>query len=1193
MKKAKVDEDKPDGLEIASIGSLYSGTWDKKYWSSSRGKDRYPYPVGYQAVRAHNGGTYKMEIQEGPKGPLFLVSSADGYSCSGQTPDIAWEKFQKKFGPGVKIWHGKRFTCKIDGVEFFGFNNPLVQRLLRELVANVNGTAERNLSSSCNLDSKAVIDSRSPDVCTYPDLVANLARPQITGKRSKRHEIINAKCATGANLKRPRSRDITYVAKASNSTENLTKSNDSCKHPASLPPTVNLPVQEEKKNHLSEDGYPLNSVYASYLLKENTSPAQEARTLIDSGNCKSTGVVRGLPMEEKPSDRFQDTEVGEFTFPIQVKHEDSTNLKHCEDNTSASAPSIWDKRTNSMKEELTAVDIVISKGLATGCHLEEVGTSNSSENSEKGDFDSVGQEMAKSMMTFLLPQAIPLLKKASKKNKASASPSEVFPSVMLAENKDVEKEEETNIQSPDLGSVAPSRSAILENLVGHQCAEYSFNHRLPSDNAEDGQTSFNNETCSHNNRVCVGVDKRNKSLGCHLETSGSRSVFCYDVHIDSSGIHQEADVCISESLPTCTSSHKGDLVEKIKDACVNMHENSVGVLITSGEKSLKTAPDDTEETGNVSFSQVPNLVYSRRKGQHQTTSLKKGKCTGPLSESIICRSFEESSVSEAYPATGTLLALKTLQMDTSGEKSHKRDLLNAEAQLSGQSRGLNVNNPTMDSESLPNNMASAVWQDKKSQVRFDEEVVGHRKPIVSNISMSAQKQGTSFTSSTSIAKGVPCSLDLKPQNMEMKNKLVGIFELVGCYLHPFPVLSVLLSSRGNEIHICVLCGFLVDKDRTLIVYKIAAKEPTVGFPSFVGHTSVTLPVLKDYFGREIALERSGLQFTPDGQCLVLLDSIKTPSCRLGRITCLCSECALDNSEENAVKIVKVKVGYVSVVAKLRSVDRLNCLLVCEPNHLVAVGESGRLHLWVMNSAWSVERDKTILPANNCISPGIVELKSIPKCAHLVIGHNGLGEFSLWDISKRILVSKFSASSSSICEFFPVGWFSWQRKGPFGDSNVEENVNRMMAAANMWFSEQTKNHSFLPLEEEDTAVWLLVSVMSDSDIANGYISGNSQTNLVGWWGLALLVNNMVILGNALDPRAAAVGASAGHGIIGTCDGLVYAWEMSTGTKLGTMHHFKGGSVSCIAADDSILGAVAVASSEGHLLVYQHSQKNIAK
>ena len=36
MKKLKGGDEKPDGLEIASIGSLYAGPWDKKYWSSSR-----------------------------------------------------------------------------------------------------------------------------------------------------------------------------------------------------------------------------------------------------------------------------------------------------------------------------------------------------------------------------------------------------------------------------------------------------------------------------------------------------------------------------------------------------------------------------------------------------------------------------------------------------------------------------------------------------------------------------------------------------------------------------------------------------------------------------------------------------------------------------------------------------------------------------------------------------------------------------------------------------------------------------------------------------------------------------------------------------------------------------------------------------------------------------------------------------
>jgi len=29
-------EDNGDGLEIISIGSLYKGAWDKKYWTTSR-----------------------------------------------------------------------------------------------------------------------------------------------------------------------------------------------------------------------------------------------------------------------------------------------------------------------------------------------------------------------------------------------------------------------------------------------------------------------------------------------------------------------------------------------------------------------------------------------------------------------------------------------------------------------------------------------------------------------------------------------------------------------------------------------------------------------------------------------------------------------------------------------------------------------------------------------------------------------------------------------------------------------------------------------------------------------------------------------------------------------------------------------------------------------------------------------------
>ena len=72
--------------------------------------------------------------------------------------------------------------------------------------------------------------------------------------------------------------------------------------------------------------------------------------------------------------------------------------------------------------------MVISEGLGSEPHPEEeIGTSNSNVGSEKSDFDSVGQETAKSMMTFLLPQAIPLLKKASMKKNSALSPLEILP----------------------------------------------------------------------------------------------------------------------------------------------------------------------------------------------------------------------------------------------------------------------------------------------------------------------------------------------------------------------------------------------------------------------------------------------------------------------------------------------------------------------------------------------------------------------------------------------------------------------------------------------------------------------------------------------------------------------------------------------------------------------------------------------
>lgn len=55
---------------------------------------------------------------------------------------------------------------------------------------------------------------------------------------------------------------------------------------------------------------------------------------------------------------------------------------------------------------------------------EEMDTFNSTANSGKSDSDSIGQEIATTMMTVLLPQAIPLLNKVSRKKKATLKASE-------------------------------------------------------------------------------------------------------------------------------------------------------------------------------------------------------------------------------------------------------------------------------------------------------------------------------------------------------------------------------------------------------------------------------------------------------------------------------------------------------------------------------------------------------------------------------------------------------------------------------------------------------------------------------------------------------------------------------------------------------------------------------------------------
>lgn len=116
-----------------------------------------------------------------------------------------------------------------------------------------------------------------------------------------------------------------------------------------------------------------------------------------------------------------------------------------------------------------------------------------------------------------------------------------------------------------------------------------------------------------------------------------------------------------------------------------------------------------------------------------------------------------------------------------------------------------------------------------------------------------------------------------------------------------------------------------------------------------------------------------------------------------------------------------------------------------------------------------------------------------------------------DISKRTIVSKFSGSSSSVCDFLPIGMFRWKKDSQVSSGyDVDGHVNRMIA------SDQTSACSVSPFDE-DFAMWLLVSADSESDAQHNYMSQDYQSNSAGLWRLALLVKNTVLLGTTLDPR----------------------------------------------------------------------------
>lgn len=89
-------------------------------------------------------------------------------------------------------------------------------------------------------------------------------------------------------------------------------------------------------------------------------------------------------------------------------------------------------------------------------------------------------------------------------------------------------------------------------------------------------------------------------------------------------------------------------------------------------------------------------------------------------------------------------------------------------------------------------------------------------------------------------------------NKSHYDELQNVFEVVGCYMHPTPISMVMLRRKGNEVLICVLCGYLMEKERTLFVYTASIKGEKKGHPSFIGHTRIISPVSRNASGDQVS-----------------------------------------------------------------------------------------------------------------------------------------------------------------------------------------------------------------------------------------------------------------------------------------------------------------------------------------------------
>ncbi|KAH9298103.1 hypothetical protein KI387_029785, partial [Taxus chinensis] len=413
-------------------------------------------------------------------------------------------------------------------------------------------------------------------------------------------------------------------------------------------------------------------------------------------------------------------------------------------------------------------------------------------------------------------------------------------------------------------------------------------------------------------------------------------------------------------------------------------------------------------------------------------------------------------------------------------------------------------------------------------------------------------------------------------------------ELVGCYEHPIPVISMALSVQGEDIHLCVVCGLPQGRERNLFIYKVVIRDASENCSYLLGYIVVILPDVEGYFDTKSTFDRYGIQLTPDGKNLILLESIKVQDLSEPSMNCLQSQCVSQGQcEGHGVKLVSVKDGHVSLLTRLSSMESMYCILVSAPQSIIAAGQNGSVHVWNMDISWRMCSEEFVLPSSGHTS-SIWELLAVPRLSHLIIGHDCNGYYVIWDVSRRLILSKFCSVEYKIFQSFVLGTVMQNGHDDmsvsFTDCELLDKFdNRKDLKDNMVPREQDESrmegNDFPCLHSEDNiAVCLLVlAVPYKDEVQRNQAEYCDELKQKGLWRFALLENSVFLVGSTLDERASAASILYQSGVMGTSEGYIYTWEAMTGRKVFASRDFEGVGISCISANQ-ISNAFAVAGAD---------------